>query len=43
MHLYKIEFIDSVRFISSLLSSIADDLAEGIHKIKCKDFGYFVI
>ena len=34
---YKIKFIDSGRFIIySLLSSLADDLAEGLHGDKCK-------
>ena len=33
---YKIKFIDSARFIASSLSSLVDNLVEGIHKIKCK-------
>ena len=33
---YKIKFIDSSRFIASSLSNLVDNLAEGIHKIKCK-------
>ena len=33
---YKMIFIDSVRFITSLLSSLADNLTEVIHKIKRK-------
>ena len=32
---YKIKFIDSARIMTSLLSSLVDNLAEGIHKIKC--------
>ena len=34
---YKIRFIDSARFMTSSLSNIADNLPEGIHKIKWKD------
>ena len=30
---YKIKFIGSARFMASLLSNLADNLAEGIHKI----------
>ena len=34
---YKIRFIDdSARFIARSLSNLVDNLAEGIHKIKCK-------
>ena len=33
---YKIKFIDSSRFIASSLSNLVDNLAEEIHKIKCK-------
>ena len=36
---YKIKFIGSARFMASSLSNLADHLAEGIYKIKCKD-GY---
>ena len=39
---YKIKCIDSVRFIASSLSSLVDNLAEGIHKIKCKDCDCFL-
>ena len=39
---YKIKLIDSARFISSSLSNLVDNLAEGIHKIKCKDCGCFL-
>ena len=34
---YKIKFIDSFRFMSSSLSSLADNLTEGLHNDKCKD------
>ena len=30
---YKIRFIDSARFMASLLSNLVDNLAKGIHKI----------
>ena len=33
---YKTKFVDSVRYIASSLSSLLDNLAERIHKIKCK-------
>ena len=39
---YKIKFIDSTRFMASSLSNLVDNLAEGIHKIKCKDCNYFL-
>ena len=39
---YKIKFIDSARFMSSSLSNLVDNLAEGIHKIKCKDCDCFL-
>ena len=32
---YKIQFIDSARFMVSSLSNRVNKLAEGIHKIKC--------
>ena len=38
---YKIKFIDSARFVASSLSNLGDNLAEGIHKIKCKDLRLF--
>ena len=34
---YKIKFIDSYRFMSSLLSILVDNLSEGIHNNKCVD------
>ena len=30
-------YIDSARFMESSLSNLVDNLAEGIHKNKCKD------
>ena len=33
---YKTKLIDSARFMASSLSNIVDNLAEGIHRIKCK-------
>ena len=38
----KIKFIDSTRFATTSLSNFADNLAEGIHKIKCKDCDCFL-
>ena len=38
---YKIKFIDSARFLASLLPNCVDDLAEGIHKTTCKDCDRF--
>ena len=35
---YKIELIDSARFMASSLSNLVDNLAEGIHKIKYKSY-----
>ena len=34
---YKINFIDSYRFMSSSLSKLVDNLSEGIHNNKCSD------
>ena len=33
---YRLRFIDTIRFVASSLSNLANSLAEGIHKIKCK-------
>ena len=33
---YRLQFIDSTRFMTSLLSNLVNNLAEGIHKCKCK-------
>ena len=35
---YKIKLIDSARFMETSLSNLVDNLMEGIHKIKCKDY-----
>ena len=34
---YKLKFIDSFRFMSSSLTSLVDNLTEGLHNNKCKD------
>ena len=34
---YKLEFIDSARFVASSFLHLVDNLAEVIPKIKCKD------
>ena len=34
---YKIKFIDSFRFMSSSLSSLVDNLSEGLYSYKCAD------
>ena len=34
---YKIKFIHSFRFISSSISSLVDNLSEGLHNYKCTD------
>ena len=39
---YKIEFVDSARFMATSLSNLVDNLTEGIHKIKCKDCNVFL-
>ena len=39
---YKIKCIDSVRFISSSQSNLADNFAERIDKVICKDFDIFL-
>ena len=33
---YILQFIDSARFMTSLLSNIVNNLFEEIHRIKCK-------
>ena len=33
---YRVQFIDSARFMTSSLSNLVNNLFEGIHKIKCK-------
>ena len=39
---YQIKFYVSARSMASSLSNLVDNLAEGIHKIKCKDCNYFL-
>ena len=34
---YKLKFIDSLRFMSSSLSNLVDNLSEGLHNGKCTD------
>lgn len=34
---YKIKIMDSVKIIASYLSSLTENLAEGLLKVKCKD------
>ena len=38
----KIKFIDGGRFMASSLSNLADNLAEGIHKVKCNGCDCFL-
>ena len=33
---YRLQFIDSARFMASSLSNLANNFAEGFYKIKCK-------
>ena len=33
---YRLQFIDSTRFMASSLLNLVNNFAEGIHKIKCK-------
>ena len=40
---YKIKFIDSARLMVSSLSNLVNNLAEGIHKIECKDCNCFLV
>ena len=37
----KIKFVDSVKFMTTLLSKLVDNLTEGIHKIKYKHCNSF--
>ena len=39
---YKVKFFDSTRFMASSLSSLANNLAKEIYKIKCKDCDCFL-
>ena len=39
---YRIKFINSARFMASSLSNLVDNLAEVVHKTKCKDFDCFL-
>ena len=39
---YTIKFTDNVRFMSSLLSSPANNLAEGLHNDKCTDYKFYL-
>ena len=39
---YKINFIDSVKFMATSLSNPVDNLTKEIHKIKCKDCDCFL-
>ena len=39
---YKIKFINGMRFMAISLTKLVDNLAEVIHKIKCKDCGCFL-
>ena len=39
---FKIKHFDSSRFMESPLSNLVGNLAEGIHKTKCKDFDCFL-
>ena len=38
---YKIKFIDSDRFMSTLLSKLVDNLSERIHNNRCVDYKFF--
>ena len=33
---YRLQFIDSVRFVASSFSNLVNNFTKGIHKIKCK-------
>ena len=38
----KTKFIDSAKFITTLLSNLVDNLTEVIHKLKCRSFDCFL-
>ena len=38
---FRIKFIDSAKFMTNYLSKLANNLAEEIHKITCKDCNCF--
>ena len=38
----KIKFTDSAKLITTLLSNLADNLTEVIHKLKCRNFNCFL-
>ena len=42
LYLTTIKFTDNARFVASSLANLVDSLAEGIHKIKCKDCDCFL-
>ena len=39
---YKIKFTDKARFMASSSPNLIGNLAEGIHKTKCKDYNCFL-
>ena len=39
---YKIKFINSFRFMSTSLSSLVDNLSDGLHSYKCVDCESFL-
>ena len=39
---YKIKFFDRARFMATSLSNLVDNLTEGIHKTKFKDWNCFL-
>ena len=39
---YKMKFVDTARFMATLLSNLVDNLTEGNHKVKCKDCDYLL-